>query len=574
MDADTVGPFGDQAEAALEAFLRAYPQARVGAVSPDGAGLIPLPVDLPIGGSFARLTTESAVSAVAKGDRALIARLWWQARLHGTASATIQLDGDVEKITLGLFDLRRDYGVTVLVAVEAGESAKATLSESSRQLPGPVRFARVVKDGTAQILEVDEAFERMLGYDRNELVGLRTVELVHPDDQDEAVEQWISMLDVPGPSRPMRLRHRCKDGRWIWLEVSNHNRLDDPEHRDVVAYLVDVSEEISTLEAVRARQQLLELVTASIPIGLLHADLEGRLLYANQQLTDITGLTVGSRLQDLPGVATHHHRTVVNGALSGAFRGTTTDTVIELIGSMGETRHCAFSIRPLVDGTGAVTGVTGSVEDVTSSVVERRELEVRAATDSLTGCLNRSATLAVIQDSLDDLSEAEDRDFGVAALFVDVDGLKLVNDRLGHQAGDALLVEVAARLHAAVRVRDAVGRYGGDEFVVVTTHVASAEQALNLARWVSSRIMRSFQFDSEVLPIRASVGVAWTGNQGVQAQWLVRQADRAMYESKRLGKGTPVLAGAQPDRLAAPANARDEGRIPESPQMSRGQAGA
>lgn len=574
MDADTVGPFGDQAEAALEAFLRAHPEARVGAVSPDGAGLIPLPAALPIGNSFERLTTESAVSAVAKGDRALIARLWWQARVTGTASATIQLDGDAEKVTVGLFDLRRNYGVTVLVAVEAGESATATLSEPSRQLPAPVRFARVVKDGTAQILEVDEAFERMLGYDRTELVGLRTVELVHPDDQNEAVEQWINMLDIPGPSRPMRLRHRCKDGRWIWLEVSNHNRLDDPEHRDVVAYLVDVSEEISTMEAVRARQQLLELVTATIPIGLLHADLEGRLLYANQQLTDITGLTVGSRLQDLPGVATHHHRTVVNGALSGAFRGTNTDTVIELIGAMGEIRHCAFSIRPLVDGTGAVTGVTGSVEDVTSSVVERRELEVRAATDSLTGCLNRSATLAVIQDSLDDLSETEDRDFGVAALFVDVDGLKLVNDRLGHQAGDALLVEVAARLHGAVRVRDAVGRFGGDEFVVVATHVASAEQALNLARWVSSRIMRSFQFDSEVLQVRASVGVAWTGNQGVQAQWLVRQADRAMYESKRMGQGTPVLAGARPEGLAAPDGARSDTELPESPRMSRSQTGA
>jgi diguanylate cyclase (GGDEF)-like protein/PAS domain S-box-containing protein len=574
MDADTVGPFGDQAEAALEAFLRAHPDARVGAVSPDGAGLIPLPADVPIGSSFERLTAASAVGAVAKADRALVARLWWQARVTGTASATIQLDGDKEKATIGLFDLRRHYGVTVLVAVDGAESTAATLSELSRDRPAPVRFARVIKDGTAQILDVDEAFERMLGYDRSELIGLRTVELVHPDDQDEAVEQWIRMLDFPGPSRPIRLRHKCKDGRWIWLEVSNHNRLDDAEHRDVVAYMVDVSEEISTMEAVRARQQLLELVTASIPIGLLHADLEGRLLYANQQLTDITGLTVGSRLQDLPGVATHHHRTVVNGALTGAFRGTNTDTVIELIGSMGEIRHCAFSIRPLVDGTGAVTGVTGSVEDVTSSVVERRELEVRAATDSLTGCLNRSATLAVIQDTLDDLSETEDRDFGVAALFVDVDGLKLLNDRLGHQAGDSLLVEVAARLHAAVRVRDAVGRFGGDEFVVVATHVASPEQALNLARWVSSRIMRSFEFDSEVLQIRASVGVAWTGNQGVQAQWLVRQADRAMYESKRLGQGTPVLAGARPEALAAPAGARGEEGIPESARLSRRQAGA
>lgn len=537
------GSFADPVEEAFLALLEEHPDARVGAIADSPTGLLPLPPGVPVGPQARRLAENSVADLVVPADRSVVARLWWQARTFGMASGAIRLQHDPGKATVSFFDLRPRYGVMVAVAVEGVAVLEPIEVGASESFAGSTRYARVLKDGMARLLDVDEAFERILGYHREELIGRRVSDFVHPDDQEAAVEQWIRMCSLPGPNRPLRLRHRTKDGRWIWLEVTNHNRLDDPRHGDVVADMVDVTDEVAIMDAVRARQQLLEQVTAAVPIGLLHADTEGRLLYANYQLTDLTGLRTGSKIGDWPGVATPHHRSLLLSAVSSAVAGSPAGALVETIGALGEIRHCSLTVRPLFDDQGEVTGVTGSVEDVTASVAERRELEVRAATDALTNCLNRSATLSVIQEALRDLASGDGASNGVAVIFVDVDNLKEVNDRLGHSAGDALLVELATRLRAAVRSRDVVGRFGGDEFVLVATHVGSREHALTLAHWVSSRVLRGFTFDSHLLDIRASLGVAWTGSDSVQASWLVGQADRAMYESKRAGRCEPVLAG-------------------------------
>lgn len=551
------GATTDPIEQAFQELLHLHPDARVGAVAAENpSGVIPLPGEVPVGRDARRLTQSSLLDVVSPPDRAIVARLWWQARTAGSASGSVRLvhDGPA-KATLSFFDLSRRYGVLGLVVVDGVVSLDTAGTGPDGHLPVVSRYARVVKDGTARLLYVDEAFERMLGYDRAELLGRRVSDLVHPDDQELAVQQWVRMCELPGPSRPVRLRHLTSDGRWVWLEVTNHNRLDDPRHGDVLADMVDISEEVAALEAVRARQQLLEQVTATVPIGLLHADTDGRLLYANHRLTELTGLRAGIRIGEWSGLATPPHRSTVEAALAAALSGTATDTLVETIDPLGDVRYCSLSIHPLLDGAGTVSGVTGSVEDVTTSVAERRELEVRAATDALTNCLNRSATLSVIQASLSEIrpcprparragGSPEGQSWpGVAVIFLDVDNLKEVNDRMGHAAGDALLVEVANRLRAAVRARDTVGRFGGDEFVLVATHVPGRDKALTVARWIASRVMRSFAIDGQTLGIRASLGVAWTDKPGVQASWLVHEADRAMYESKREGRCQPVLAG-------------------------------
>lgn len=504
------------------------------------SGLTDLPADFPLAESYRRLPAGSPVDLVSKADRPIVSRLWWQARSTGQANAVVRAIGG-EKVMLSMFDLRARFGILVVVIVEAAgeETPSAGVGE---QLPAPTRYARIVKDGTAIILDIDPALERMLGWRRDEIVGRRTLELIHPDDHELAVENWIQMFDFSGPSRPVRLRHRCRDGRWIWLEVTNHNRLDDPEFADVIADMVDISDEVSALEALRARQQLLEQVTEAVPLGLFHADVDGRLLYANSRLTEITGLDTGSLLGEWPGIATPHHQAAVNAALCASARANPSDILIELIGPAGDIRHCSLGFRPLTDGAGTVTGLTGSAEDVTSSVVERRELEIRAATDALTGCLNRSATQAVIQRCLDGIGTDVDRRGGVAVLFIDVDGMKDVNDALGHPAGDTLLIEVATRIRAAVRTPGSVGRVGGDEFVAVAANVLSREHALSVATWVASRVTQEISIDGRPIEVRASVGVAWTDNSGVQANWLVSQADRAMYESKRDGRSQAVIA--------------------------------
>lgn len=532
----------DPVEAALQSLLRHYPTAHVAAVTADSAArIVPLPDDLPVGAEHPRFGGYSVANLVSRTDQAVIARTWGRARSVGHANSQVRVIGDPPVPgNLHIFDLRRIYGLMIVVFAEGEDATVPEVADLTVDLP-PTRLARMVKDAGASIVDVDAGIEALLGWSPFELVGRRSVEIVHPDDQEKAIENWVSMLEFPGSNRAVRLRHRHRNGYWVWLEVHNHNRLADPDHGDVVAEMVDISEEVAAQEAVLARQQLLEQLTETLPTGLFHADLAGNLLYVNRRLTELTGLPVGSRLAEWPGAVGPGFAGVIDDILRSAAGGTPTDSVIDVIDPGGRPRHRSLSIRPLADRSRAVTGVTGAVEDVTDSVVERRELELRAASDSLTGCFNRSAVLALLQDSLDALV-ATDRTDGVAVIFLDVDGLKEVNDRLGHPAGDALLVELAHRLEGAVRSRDAVGRYGGDEFVVLARHVRSADHAMTVAHGIAARTLRSMEIEGEQVEVRVSLGVAWTPAPGLRAEALIRLADAAMYRSKHEGRCQPVLA--------------------------------
>lgn len=538
-------PPGGAGTAALKRFLARCPGAAVAAVTGDAAArFTELPGGL-VDPAQPRLDAASLVDVVAPADRKMVSKVWARARLAGAATAQVSLaDGLAEKGFLSFFDLRDEHGILAVVLAdvspELAEPVAMDVAGDDPQPGEPARVGHVWKDGAALITAVSPAVERLLGWAAGELVGRRSLELIHPDDHERAIDAWLQMLDFPGPGRPVRLRHQHRDGQWVWLEVTNHNRLTDPAHGDVVAAVLDVSAEVAAQEAARASRQLLEQVTETLPIGLFHADMDGRLVYVNQKLTKMAGLAAGSLLQSWPGACPAAVGEVV-GALNVARSGAPADLTVEVPDADGRRCHCALSLRPLFGVDGSVDGVTGAVEDVTQRVAEQRALEARAATDSLTGCLNRSATLAVLQDALDSIGSEPDRPGGVALIFVDVDDFKTVNDRLGHLAGDALLVEVATRLRNAVRARDKVGRFGGDEFLVVASNVRSPEHAMNVARWIASRTLRGIVVDGVAIDVRASIGLAWSDQPGTPATALVSQADSAMYRSKRGRRCQPVL---------------------------------
>ena len=132
----------------------------------------------------------------------------------------------------------------------------------------------------------------------------------------------------------------------------------------------------------------------------------------------------------------------------------------------------------VVDDSGAVTGAIVCVADVTDSVRMREELEHRATFDLLTRCYNRASILQALERTL---AEPRPDDSGTGVIFIDLDRFKDVNDRLGHAAGDVLLVEVARRLASCTREADLVGRIGGDEFLVVCTRVPDEATTLKIA---------------------------------------------------------------------------------------------
>jgi diguanylate cyclase (GGDEF)-like protein len=180
-----------------------------------------------------------------------------------------------------------------------------------------------------------------------------------------------------------------------------------------------------------------------------------------------------------------------------------------------------------MDSTGAPVGAVGCVNDVTDRVLLRRELEVRASIDALTGCLNRGTVLQMLEDEL-----AEPRPDGTAVVFIDLDRFKFVNDRFGHATGDAFLRCAAQRLHTAIRQQDRVGRFGGDEFLVICPGVTDEHHAQRIARRLGLALDGPVDIGGTVIDLHASVGYSWTGKP-IPADALIERADALMYAKKQ-----------------------------------------
>lgn len=204
----------------------------------------------------------------------------------------------------------------------------------------------------------------------------------------------------------------------------------------------------------------------------------------------------------------------------------------------------------ITDHNRAVTDLRASIENLETRVEERtaslqkeiasrREAENRlrhlATHDGLTGLPNRS----LLRDRVDAAIVSSDRHKTMTAvMFIDLDGFKAVNDTLGHDAGDELLIWVSGLLQECVRATDTVARVGGDEFVVVVTDVTDHKSAALVAAKIIERLTTPVMIVNAPVTIGASIGIAMCPENAQDADELMRQADAAMYHVKTSGKNS------------------------------------
>jgi diguanylate cyclase (GGDEF)-like protein/PAS domain S-box-containing protein len=531
--ANTAGE--DAVNAVLAIVLADHPEAVFYAINANVV-TVPMPDSVNLKGHDV-MEGHSALDLVIPGHRGLVIDTWEKASKTGIASARVRLAADPERpIMLTFLDARAQHGVFI-GAFTTDEQASEQTDEPVIPLTAPPhtpRFARARKDGLAVLLEIDEAFTQILGWEPEEVVGRRTRDLIHPDDEALAVDNWMNMLASPGPGRRVKLRHQHRDGSWVWIEVTNHNLLDDPEYKCIVAEMVDISEEMS-------REQLLDRLAETLPLGLLQVDSHSRVIYTNDRLHAIVGTQRANTVEEQLSNVVDEDRQVVSEAFTGVLSNGIDSDIEVRVRPYGERdtdlRYCSLNLRALTDASGGVTGAIVCLADVTESARARDELRVRATYDEVTRCYNRASTMAELEAIL----ALDGTDRRPAVIYVDLDDFKDVNDTLGHPAGDEFLRVVAERLHRCVRAEDVVGRIGGDEFLVICPRISAATEAMNTAARLAKSLRHQIHLQIAAMPSSASIGVAWSDGSPTTAETLVAQGDIAMYESKRAGNGEPVL---------------------------------
>ena len=214
----------------------------------------------------------------------------------------------------------------------------------------------------------------------------------------------------------------------------------------------------------------------------------------------------------------------------------------------GSLRYVRVSGEPLRRADGSLAGYRGVGRDVTAQREAEERVQYLATRDALTGLPNRDWFHQLLSV---ELKAARRYGRHMAVLFIDLDRFKLINDSLGHGAGDALLREIGARLTRCLRASDVVARLGGDEFVVLLGEARTRELTTVVVRKLLAALQEPVELGTQSCRISASIGISMFPDDGADEQTLMRHADSAMYVAKEQGKSGYCFFTSEIERRAA-----------------------
>ncbi len=298
----------------------------------------------------------------------------------------------------------------------------------------------------------------------------------------------------------------------------------------------------------RTSHELFRALAEHAPIAIFASESGLRLAYVNDRFGEVFGESA-ENLAGMGWLAQVHDddQAAVIGAMSKALEGLAQELPLRVVRPGGELRSVLARIVP-APGAAREASFVGTLEDVTERLAVEASLAYQASHDPLTGLPNRRRLLEVLSE---DLTASPGRgDERPALLFLDLDDFKQVNDSLGHQAGDALLLEVARRLRRAVREGDLVSRFGGDEFAVLCRGVSDEASAGELARRILDGVTGPMLLGGATVSVSGSLGVVVAGASHAEAEDVLRDADVAMYQAKAAGKNRWALFDEQARRHA------------------------
>ncbi len=299
------------------------------------------------------------------------------------------------------------------------------------------------------------------------------------------------------------------------------------------ALTLEIAERKQAEVAIRKLSSAMEKVADSIFI----TDCNGVIEYMNPAFETITGYCREEALGQTPRIikSGKHDEQFYQQIWETLLQGEVYRNVFINRRKDGQLYHEAVTITPLTDEHGKITHYISSGKDITESIQTQERLHHLAHHDALTGLPNRVLFVERLKHAL---QRAEGRKRAVAVLFLDMDRFKIVNDTLGHEAGDRLLQAMAARLHACIREGDTVARFGGDEFAGFLSDVASPEDVAVVVSKFLDALAPPFLIDGHELFISGSIGISLYPEDGTDTQTLMKNADSAMYRAKQMGGNT------------------------------------
>jgi diguanylate cyclase (GGDEF)-like protein/PAS domain S-box-containing protein len=393
-----------------------------------------------------------------------------------------------------------------------------------------------------------------------ELLGVAIAETIHPEQRARFDERMMFLRAGPGAVEFEERALRCRDGSDAVVEIAAVSYLE--RGRLVMqSVLRDVTEQRKARAALAEREQRFRDVVEASGEYVWETDAQWRYTYLSSRVEAVLGYMRADLLGRTPrefmplGEARGLDEWFERNARGGEpFR----DLQHRSITKSGRVIWQQVSGMPVRDAQGRLTGYRGTGADITARKQAEERIQHLATRDALTGLPNR----ALLSDRAGQAILAAARSRGMlAVLLFDLDRFKLVNDSLGHQAGDALLRAVAERLQNTLRRQDTLARLGGDEYVLLWDGLKAAQEAAVVAQRVQGILQRPFVIDGRALNVTASIGISIYPGDGRDFSELLKNADAAMYDAKDGGRNalrffSPELHARAVARLALESDLR------------------
>ncbi len=400
------------------------------------------------------------------------------------------------------------------------------------------KYRRVVDNANEAIFVLQDGMFKffnpksmeILGYSKEALNRKPFTEFIHSDDRTRAVERYLKRLagdDVPNVDT-FRITDNVGHVKWVEMKPVVINWQNSP---GTLNFLSDITERKQIELALSKLSSAVEQSGSSVVI----TDKNDVIEYVNPRFTEVNEYAVEEAIGQTPAMLRSQETSV------SVYR-ELWETILSGHTWHGELRNrrkggalywSLMSISPIENERGEITHFVGVGEDVTVLKETQEEIVKLAFYDPLTGLENRR----LFRDRLEQAIKGAHRSGkSVALLYLDLDQFKRVNDTLGHDAGDALLIKVADRLRACVRQEDTVARIGGDEFTLVLSEVEGTVGASTVARKILQVLGQPNKLSAQEVVVTTSIGITLAPDDGVDAEVLMKNADLAMYRAKEQGR--------------------------------------
>ncbi len=399
-------------------------------------------------------------------------------------------------------------------------------------------------DFDGNLLHLNDAWERILGWTREELMAKPFIEFVHPDDRAHTIAE-SERAAAGDATASFANRYEAKDGSYRWLEWSSRADLDACL---IFAVARDVTDRHRAESSEREARERFRRIFDDSFAGIALVGLDGTILEANRPLASFLGV----KPEELVGRHTltefveSDEMARIQGGVEAVFAGNSDvyRDEIQVKRSDGKMVWVDLTISVIRDDEGKPLYRLSQLLDIQARKEAEESLQHLADHDPLSGVYNRRRFEAELEA---ELAHGAQHARSSAVLLFDIDDFKQINDTLGHPAGDAVIVRLAETLRNQVRSGDAVARLGGDEFSILLRRVdiAGAERIATKIR-ERARVALA-EAIGRPTPISLSVGIAMIdGASNVSADEILGHADASMYEAKHRG-GDRVVS-----RVAAP----------------------